>query len=431
MSGLYERPDWVRRLNLFGPAVGDPALIAPLDPEELLTMARASTGLHEIGDAHWLETYRRRVLSIHVESQATLLGRVLARAEILRVLQTNLRLRELWTARPEVLQVPVERPLFVVGAPRTGTTILLELLALDQRLRAPIAFEAHHPLPLGPDAHAGSVADADRRRELAEAEQELWADVQPEMMTVHELRSDLPCECVHFMALDFGAGYWSMQYNGPEFSAWAGAQPGLTARTYRAHRRFLQTLQHLGSAERLAVPADGPRQWLLKTPAHLLNMVELFDEYPDALVIHTHRDPLKFVASAASTTAILRWLRSDAVDPVEQGAMMHHGFRFMLDRVIEQRAGGAVPDEQFFDSHYRDLMDDPVAAVRRIYDSFELVWPDGHGERIKRYLRHKPKHKFGVHRYDFAHYGLDPDAIRADYRRYTAHYNVPTETRRI
>lgn len=409
---LWQRPSWVRRLNLFGTAVGDPARVIPLDPDELLELARSATGLEDLGGGASLEAYRRRVQSIDQDAQAHVVGRLLARGEVLRVLQTRLRLEQHWKRHPAVLEEPIGRPLFVVGAPRTGTTIMLELLALDPGIRAPIAWEAHHPLP-----HSESEDDRALRLELAEAEQELWSDIQPELMTLHELRSDLPCECVHFMALDFGAGYWGMQYDTSGYDAWAAGQPEILPRTYRLHRRFLQTLQHGGP----------PRQWLLKTPGHLSSAEALFAEYPDALIVHTHRDPIQFVGSAASTISMLRWLRSDGVDPLVQGQLAHLGFAFMLDHVREARAAGTLPDAQFVDSHFQDLMADPVAAIRKIYEQFQMDWPRDHEERIGAYLRDKPKGKFGKHQYDLATYGIDPEAVRATYAAYTAHYGVSTE----
>ena len=410
MTELHVRPDWVRRLNRFGEAVGDARHVVPLDADEMLAIARESTGLEDVGDELFLECYRRRIDSIDRESQAHVVGRLLARAEAIRVLQTNLRLRRAWAETPAILDEPIRQPIFVVGAPRTGTSILLELLALDPDLRPVISWEAHHPLP----HRDGDGDDRAWRETLAEAEQELWADIQPELMTLHELRSDLPCECVHFQALDFAGGYWSMQYATPGYDAWAAEQPGLVERCYAGHRRFLQTLQHGGP----------PRQWLLKTPSHLSTTPQLFAEYPDALLVHTHRDPLKFVASAASTTSMLRWLRTDHVDKPTQALIANQGFAFMLNSVRQLRTDGAVPDEQFVDSPYRDLIADPVAAIRRIYERLGRAWPDGHADRITGYLRDKPKGKFGKHEYTFADYGLDPDDVRA---AYTAHYQVPEE----
>ena len=412
MSPYRERPDWLRRLNLLGPAADDPRLVVPLDPAEMLRAARASTGLEDIGDAHWRETYERRIRSIDEEAHAHLLGRLLCRAETLRVLQTRLRMREAWRQDPSILEQRIDRPVFVLGAPRTGTTILLELLALDPALRAPIAWEAHHPLP------HGEAVDAESSRRLAEAEHEFWMDMQPEFASLHELRSDLPCECVHFLSLEFGGPYWGMLYQSPSYDAWAATQPQILPRTYRLHRQFLQTLQ--AGQER--------RTWLLKSPGHLGTASALFAEYPDAVVVHTHRDPQKFVGSAASTTAMLGWLRSDDIDPKRNGQIALGGFSFMLNDVRQKRAAGTLPDGQFVDSHYLDLIEDPVAAIRKIYQQAGLAWPEGHADRILAYLRDKPKGKFGKHAYTLAEYGLDASMVDAAYAEYVRHYDIRRES---
>src|ERR1700733_15575527 len=164
-----EHPDWVRRLNYFGESLGDPRLVVSLDPAEMLDLARSSTGLVDLGEAEWpgwTEAYERLLRSVDAESQLHLLGRVLTRSEVLRVLRTWLQLQEAWSHNPSIATRPVNAPVFVVGPPRTGTTILLELLALDPQLRAPIAYEALYPLPKG---------QIRRRMRLSESEQELWA----------------------------------------------------------------------------------------------------------------------------------------------------------------------------------------------------------------------------------------------------------------
>jgi hypothetical protein len=411
MEPFRPRPDWVRRLNDFGPATGDPRHVVPLDADALLALARRSTGLEEIGDAHWLETYARCVDSIDASSGANLLGRLLGRAEILRVLQTKLRLHAAWAADPSMLEEPIERPLFVLGAPRTGTTILLELLALDPSLRAPISWEAQHPLPF-PGAESPET-----RRRLAEAEHELWIDIQPELATLHELRADLPCECVHFLAMEFGGPYWLMQYPGAGFGEWLATQSEILPRTYAFHRRFLQTLQH----------GQPRRRWLLKSPAHLMTAEALFAEYPDAIVVHTHRDPHRFVGSAASTTAMLHWIRNDTIEPKLYGQLALGSFSYMLGNLIEQRAKGTLPDDQFVDSHYLDLIESPVDAIRRIYERAGLDWPEGHEARILGYLADKPKGKFGRHAYTLEEYGLDAATVDAAYASYVEHYAIRSE----
>ena len=412
MEPHRKRPDWVRRINQLGVAAGDARLVVPLNPEELLTLARQQTGLDTVGDELWVETFLQRVRSIDEESGANLMGRLLCRAEALRVLQTRLRLHRHWEENPAILEEPIEKPLFIMGAPRTGTTILLELLALDPALRAPLAWEAHHPL-----SHEGAP-DFPTRLALAESEQEFWADIQPELMTLHELRSDLPCECVHFMALDFGSAYWAMHYRTPSFDAWAAAQGDLAARTYQEHRKFLQTLQF----------GQQRRRWLLKSPAHMATVEQLHGEYPDAIFLQTHRHPVRFVGSTASTTAMIQWLRSDDVDRPTQGQVALVGFAFMLDHVRSLRSQGALPDEQFVDTRYTDLVTDPVAAIRSIYERAGLTWPTGHGESITSYLEQKPKDKFGKHEYSLAEYGLDEAMIHNAFAAYIEHYGIEPET---
>ena len=417
---MATHPHWVQRLNLFGDAVGDPAALVDLDPDELLTRARTTTGLDDLGPADWPgweESYRSFLTSADAEAHLHLLGRVLTRAEVLRMLQTWLRLQEHWCATPAVLAEPIDAPLFVVGPPRTGTTILLELLALDPSLRAPLAWEAVQPLPRGSDAAADPAADVAERRRLTEAEQEFWADIDPEFMTMHELASDLPCECVHFLAYDFAGPYWSMLYDTPSFTGWQLEHLESLARVYSLHRRMLQTFQH----------GHVPRRWLLKSPAHVSTLPQLFTEYPDALVIHTHRDPRKFIASLVSLLGVVRGMRSDAVDPIALGPVMELTYQFFLEGAIAARSDGTVPADRIVDSHFLDLMADPVANLAGLYRRLGLDWPAGHDVRIRAYLAAKPKGKHGEHKYTFESVGLDEDHVRATFAAYVAHYGITEE----
>ncbi len=414
-------PDWVRRMNLFGDTTGGPDRMVSLDVDEMLATARATTGLDDVGGAEWTgweETYRRLLASIDAESRLHLVGRVMTRGEVLRMLEIWLRLQATWTATPAIASEPIDAPLFVVGPPRTGTTILLELLALDPALRAPLAWEALHPLPVDRDP----VADRERRRELSECEQEFWSDVHPEFQTMHDLASDLPCECVHFLAYDFAGPHWSMLFDTATFMGWQLEHiDRQLARVYRLHRRMLQTFQH-GSG-----PSSEPRRWLLKSPGHLQTLAQLFAEYPDAKVIHTHRDPRRFIASLVSLLAVLRFTRSDDVDIVALGPLMELTYQMFLEQVIEQRESGAIPNDRIVDSHFLDLMADPVAALRRLYEELDLTWPAHHDRTVRAYLEAKPKGKHGEHRYTFGDVGLDEESVRATFANYVGHYGITAE----
>jgi hypothetical protein len=402
-------------LNLFGDAVGDPRHLVGLDPQELLAVARSTTGLDDLGEDEWpgwTETYERQLASIDAESHLHLLGRVLTRSEVLRVLQTWLRLQEAWRTSPAIAATPVAAPVFVIGPPRTGTTILLELLALDPQLRAPIAYEALYPLR--------SMGTVDRRLTLSESEQELWADIHPEFMTMHELASNLPCECVHFLMYDFSGPYWGMIYDTPTFTGWQLEHLETLGRVYRLHRRVLQTFAH-------EAPDGSPRTWLLKSPFHVSTLPALFAEYPDARVVHTHRDPRKFLASLVSILSAVRFMRSDAVDVASLAPIMQATYQMFLDNTIAERADGTIPNNRIVDSHFVDLMRDPVASLRRTYEQLALDWPAGHDEVITTYLADKPKGKHGTHSYSLADVGLDEASVRTTFKHYVAHYGITEE----
>ncbi len=399
MSARYRRPDWVRRLNAMADSVGDPEVgarrIVPLDGEALLSCAEASLGgpmPHDLGDAGWRGRFLATVAAMD-DAPLHVVGRLQTRQELLRALRTRHLLARHLVAHPEAAQQPIEAPVIVTGPARSGTTILFELLALDPALRAPVAWRALHPLPL-PDAAE------DHRRIAAECEQELWADVQPEFAAIHELRSDLPVECVTLTAPSFCGPHWPMVVP-------AAAVASDPAANYGFHRRILQALQQ-GQPE---------ATWLLKTPAHLSTVDLLFATYPDAWVVQTHRDPARTMPSTVSTTAMLHWLRTERVEIEPLAAGIDAVFGTALNEVAERRRKGTLPD-RFVDVHFQELMRDPVGTLRAAYEGMGRTFGPEHAERVTRYLAEKPKGKFGVHRYTPEEWGFD----RAELRRRLAPY---------
>ncbi|MEM9468173.1 MAG: sulfotransferase [Actinomycetota bacterium] len=407
-------PDWVRRLNLFGDAVGSARHLVALDPDELIDVATSSTGLDDFAaDDGWESGYRGLVTHLDTGVPLTVLGRLSARAEIVRNLQTRLRLAAYWDDHPDALDEEIVEPLFIVGPPRTGTSILLELLAEDPALRPVIAHEAHYPLGPLP----GSDRDA---TEVAQPEQEFWADIHPDFMAMHELRSDLPCECVHFVQPEFRSWHWSMMFDLNDLPD--RSTPEANQAIYRFHKRFLQTLQHRDRRR-----GERVGRFLLKTPAHLGFLPELFATYPDARVVFTHRDPLKFIGSSANLTGVLHWMRSDDVDLSVRGPIMAAVYEILLGGAMQQRIAGAVPGEQITDVHFRTLMADPVAVIEAAYSELGLPFDPSLRTSIPAYLDAKPKGKFGVHRYDPGRLGLDESGLRGQFADYIAYYDVELE----
>ncbi|MFK7733307.1 MAG: sulfotransferase, partial [Pseudomonadales bacterium] len=350
------RPDWVRRINYMGESVGGAQHLVSLDPDEMLVFAQQSTGLSDFADdwdddsaEGWRTAYYKLIESYETEGQLTTVGRLATRQEMIRTLRTRLLLVNEHRKRPELAETEIEKPVFIVGQSRTGTTIIHELMALNEHMRAPLAWESIHPVEVSGASKADGLA-------WAECEQEFFEDVVPEFAAVHELRAGLPMECLLMMALEFSGGWAATTANVDGFLAWRAGTSSLPS--YKMHKRFLQFLQ-----------ADSkPQQWLLKSPAHLMELPALFSVYPDARIVHTHRDPVKTIASTISTVATSRYARCDNIALETLAFAIPIGFEMALQSGIALRDQGKLPLEQIADVKYQDFL---RAPVNTLLDAFE------------------------------------------------------------
>jgi hypothetical protein len=409
MAERFERPAWVRRLNAMGTAVGGAIegarQLIPIEPADLLERATRSIGgtpVGDFGDPDWQTRFEELARAVDA-SDMHVVGRLLTKQELLRSLRTRLLVNRALDERPAMADERIEAPIIVTGPARSGTSILFELLWLDETVRGPLAWEALHPMPL-PES-----AEEDLRPLASESEQELWADVQPEFAAMHELRSDLPVECVTLTAPSFGGTHWSM------IAQLEGLVPDMV-QMYAYHQRILQLLQHTADE----------RTWLLKTPGHLMSIDLVFETYPDAWIVQTHRDPAKTMPSTVSTTAMIQWLRTDHVDVEAVAAIIGAGFGFALNSVAERRAKGDLPD-RFVDVHFQSLIADPVAAIGAVYEEMGRTFTDAHARAIPEYLASKPKGKFGVHHYTPEEWGFSAEGLREDLAPYIDHFGVALE----
>ena len=469
MTDRLVRPDWVRRINLMAGSVGGYARdLVPLDAGDLLDTAVAAFGGRpdgDLGDPRWQERFEALVAAVDAAGMHVV-GRLMTKQELLRSLRTRLLLTAAIDATPEITRRPVTAPVIITGPARSGTSILFELLALDPDLRAPTAAEALHPVTL-PEARAGAVGAAALPESravgaaalpesravgvaalpesravgaaalpesravgaaalpesravgaaalpeplvLSECEQEFWADVQPEFQALHELRSDLPVECVTVTQGSFCGFHWSMIV---PMEGWL-PDPAVN---YAYERQFLQVLQH----------GAGPTQWVLKTPAHLMLLPLLFAEFEDAWVVQTHRDPAKTMPSTVSTTAMIQWLRTDDVDVDRAAQHVQAVFAAGLNGSVDLRTSGAVPAERFVDVHFTELMGDPVSTMSAAYARMGRDFTDDHAAAVLDYLAHKPKGKFGVHRYQPEDWGFTAESLREAMAPYIDHFGVTSE----
>jgi hypothetical protein len=382
----------------------------PLDEASLLAHAERTTGLADFGDDLWREPFRVLVTSLEEEAQLTLMGRLMARNDILLWLGTRLRVVDTLKRHPEILEEKIEAPMVIVGLPRSGTSILFELLSRDPEVGVPLMWEALQPCP-PPEA---ATYDTDARIAQADHLFTQWNRVAPEFASMHEMRGDIPAECGLLMAGTFVSDHIAALHQAHSYSAWCAEADYLPV--YRYHKTILQILQW----------KNPRRRWLLKAPEHQVHLDTLLKVYPDARIVQTHRDPIVCMASATSLMGTLYYMRSDQHFNAQlfDNIIMGEATARRLEQVIAQRDQGIVPEANIADSRYQDLMDDPLACIEGIYAHFGMTLTDDARQRMRDYLASKPRGKFGRHDYIVDERKAKD---RPMFRRYQELYGVPDE----
>jgi hypothetical protein len=403
------RPLPIRALNLAGRALALAGLRVPsLHEADLLAAAERETGLADYGEDTFRAGLRELLRSFEGEARLTTLGRAMARANVIAALATRLQLVNWRKRHPEVAEQEIRQPLLVLGMPRTGTTLLHGLLAQDPAARAPLTWEVATPCP----APETATYQSDPRIAAAQARELDIEKIAPGFSAIHPSGALLPQECVSLTASEFFSMQWEATYAVPGYQRWCEAHDAAPA--YRWHRAFLQ---HLQSRHRGA-------RWVLKTPAHLLTLDALFAEYPDALVVQTHRAPSQVVASLASLECTLRGASTDAIEPRAQGEEAAALIERMLRAGAASRAAHPEREAQFFDLAYPDLVADPFGSVKRLHERFGLPFTGEIEARMRAFLAANAADKHGVHRYAPETFGLDAASLERRYAFYTERYDV-------
>jgi hypothetical protein len=404
------RPVFIRAINGAGAAFGRLGWKLPsLDPERLERAAIRQAGFDDFGGTGYRRGLLRLVDSLEKEAELTTLGRIGLHASIAGYLLNRLNIERHRQQHPELAQGAIERPLFVVGLPRTGTTILFNLLAQDPRNRAPLSWEVHWPQPPPTEASFRS----DPRIRAAEKLFGNYERLVPWLPAIHEFGARLPQECVPIFAHEFLSIQWHSTTNVPSYQAWFESQDVTPA--YDFHKRFLQHLQSRYMKER----------WVLKSPAHLPAIDALLQTYPDACIIHTHRDPAAVMPSLASLYHATRSANSDALDPRRIGAQVLDVWSLAVQRAVDARRRHADKPRQFFDAAFEQIQRDPIETVRRAYAHFGIEWTAQVEEPMRRFLAANPRGSRGVHRYLREDFGLSLDEIRSRFGDYCRAYDIP------
>lgn len=381
--------------------------------DRLVSEAVAIAGSDDFGEDSWQEGLDVLLDGFANEAQLHELGVEIAAGGVVEYLATRAGITAWRADHAEVAAGTVEHPIFIVGQPRTGTTILYDLLALDPALRAPLTWEIDRPLPPPETA----TRDADPRIEEVDAVLSMADALIPGFTTFHPMGARLAQECVRITGGDFRSMIFPCQFRVRTYDRWLLHDADL-APAYRWHRKFLQHLQS----------ADPAPQWLLKSPAHLWDLDALAAEYPDAVIVQTHRDPLKVITSVSALSAHLRKMASDDVDLHEISADYAEDIFLGLDRGMDARARGVIPADRIVDVHFQEFVADPIETVRSIYDALGRELDDLTEKRMRGFLAEHPGDGGGGGtRYRFADTGLDADALRERSAAYQEAMGVTSE----
>jgi hypothetical protein len=378
-----------------------------MEPEQLVALAERQSGLHEFGDVPFHQPLRRLLTASAKEAALSLVGRFALRWDALRFLSNLLRLRDGELHTPAILDTPIEKPIFITGLPRSGTTFLHRLLLNDPSNRAPLVWQTVDPHPArGPN---DAIRQVSRQLRVFEV-------LAPEFRSLHPLHAESPQECSEIAAHVFRSLRFDTTYRIPSYRSWLDRDGHLPA--YQFQRRFLQHLAHRYGAGR----------WVLKCPDHLFALDDLRTAFPDARIIFVHRDPLKVLASVAKLTEVLRRPFSRRVDRMEIGRQesvrWHEGAAHMIRAC--QKSGFA---EQIFHVHYLDLVADPLRTVTSVYQHFGLELDQAVAGRVSRAVARHPNGGYGRHTYRFADHGLDPQAEDEKFAAYMKFFDIGPEPR--
>jgi hypothetical protein len=414
-GAALERPrmPWkVRAVNVLGPLASRAGLMdgrAPFAVEPMLDEARQKTGLSDFGPEGFLPALEVLAGALDREARLTFHGRPAVRQGLVNHLANRLHLAENARRHPGILQVGIERPVFIIGLLRTGSTLLHNLLAQHPDLRVPLLWELGTPASPGADP----AAEADLVR-ATQAYVDDYFYVAPRLKAVHFLDALRPDECHRLLGNAFRSMVFEMRYDIPSYARWLTRQDA--AEAYRYHR---QQLQHI-------LWRKPGRPVVLKCPFHLWNLPALLAAYPDARLVHLHRDPARVIPSTCSLCVVVRGARAATIDLHGIGRKWLEATAAALDRLQGFRRE-SWPEARFLDVQYDELTRDTFGTLRRICDFAGAPLTPPARRSIEAWLARNPQEKHGPHRYTPEQFGLDPQLLKERFAGYRRDYGVTSE----
>ena len=368
--------------------------------DDIVRAARETTGLPDPDTDSWQEGLRILLRDHARTNMLNERGAEMLRRRYVGALVNRMRVDEHIRRHPEVLDVPVKRPVIILGLVRTGTTMTSYLMDADPANRSLLRWEANNLIP-------PAAAGATRSDERCLAEKAIDAEIisnHPDGVKTHFEPADGPTECVHLVAQDFRSMMFMAMTPTPIYADWILDCDMSSA--YEHRKRALQVLQ-----------STNPGRWVLKMPSDSVFIRQLFRTFPDAKVIWTHRDPYAAFASSFSMRANSQKMFNHYVDEDYMRCKWPLQLSLHLRRPLEMAR--ERPDD-IYHLYYDDMMTDPIAQMKKVYAWLGDEWTPGAEAGMKQWLTENPQNRFGKHSYSLEQWGYtrqDLEPYFADYLR--------------
>lgn len=367
-------------------------------------IARRRSGVSAELDSDFRTEMQFLLNAVLVNGNLTALGKISIRQMIIRRLTTHLRLAHELRQHPEINDVPIRRPLFIVGLPGTGSTLLYRLLGCDPAHRAPLLWQLLTP-PYPLDA---PQSDIHHRILRAQRYVRLTVAAAPALRAIHDLDVHQPEES-HYL-LPHSPHYHAIWPN-PQYLQWLNQRD--LRPDYEYFKKQLQVMQWKQSE----------RRWVLKSPLHLGSLHALLSAFPDAMIIQTHRAPAAVLASFCGLVEAVALVANRRIDRAQIGQDWLAIWSEAMSRAVRVRH--TVGRHRFIDVYYDHLMVDPLGTIENVYRDFgENLSPEGRGHMVD-YLDQDRRGTYGAHRYSLERYGLTASVVRRAFADYGTYFDMP------
>lgn len=377
-----------------------------LDAEEMVAAALKRAGRFDFSDRAFFPPLQRLLSACNAESDLGTFGRYSVRFDVLRSLSNLLSFEDIEASSPGVLKRPIERPIFIMGMPRSGTTFLHGLLLQDPAIAAPLSWQTIYPYSL----RTGGLG-VKLRKGWVESQLRIVRMLAPELNSLHPMSASSPQECTDITSQVFQSLRYDSVYRVPSYQRWLERHGHLEA--YRFHRRFLQ---HLDAQ----LPG---RRWILKSPDHVFALNAIKSVYPDASLVFVHRDPVRVLASVAKLTEVLRRPFARSIDLGDIGRQVCGSWVDGANRMMRAAAGS----ESILHLHYQQIVSAPLETAGAVFRHGGLTLTDEARARMRRWLARVRHGRTPRRNYSLATFGLDADVLRTQFAPYMETFGIDPE----